>query len=430
MILTHDRKTTVILPKDPTPRESFAAEELKKYLRDSMKIEALDADEIDPDGNNFLIGGPGRNSRSADLISAEEFSENLTGPEGMYIEIRDNIILLAGSEGYDDQERGTLYTVYEFLERYLGCSFAAYSDPDVDAGEIVPRHQSLFLSNSRYVKASADRFYRAAIVQYGEAAGNPHHQPNVPFFDWLCKNRYNRILTWASVYESYKAEGLCDELEKRGIRLSVGHHESSRMWLPYFGNARFPERYRETHPEYYRLNADGSRYLPKNEDDHTGQWIYCSRNEECIAEVSKNLIAWIGENPLVDTIAFWPNDGVWEQCSCEKCAPYKKVENYTYFLGKVAERVSAVYPDVKVDMLVYVDLWECPTGVKLPSCLRIDEATWAASGQRTFGKPDGSCVFGTDFEQNLMRWKDAGAEVVYYVLYGCLPQPAAGNPHG
>ena len=95
-----------------------------------------------------------------------------------------------------------------------------------------------------------------------------------------------------------------DELDKRGIRMSVGHHESSRMWLPYFGNEYFSESYALTHPEYYRLNADGTRYTPKSKDDHTGQWIYCSRNIDCIEQISRNLIEWAKENPLVDTIAF------------------------------------------------------------------------------------------------------------------------------
>ncbi|MFQ9797986.1 MAG: hypothetical protein ACLR23_02685 [Clostridia bacterium] len=87
-----------------------------------------------------------------------------------------------------------------------------------------------------------------------------------------------------------------------------------------------------------------------------------------------NLISSIGQNPIVDIIAFWPNDELWEQCRCEKCARHSKVENYTYFQNEVAS-VSAVYPTVKIDMLVYVDLWEYPEGETLQNSLLIDEAT-------------------------------------------------------
>lgn len=423
MILTRNKKTLLLLPEQPTLRERFAAEELSRYLRRILSVETQDAQEAEPEANHFVIGGPSRNKVAGKMLDASAFRALLTGPEGIYIEIRDNFVFIAGSEGeFDDKERGTVYGVYEFLERYLSCCFAAYSDPLLKAGEIVPVMDSCVLSDGRYIKAMADRPYRTAIIQYGEAAGNPYHKLNLPFIDWMCKNRYNRILTWASVYEVYKKTGLCEELDRRGIRLSVGHHESSRMWLPYFGNEYFPEHYAETHPEYYRLNADGSRFQPKSSEDHTGQWVYCSRNADCIETIAANLNRWIDENPLVDVIAFWPNDGVWEQCSCEKCAPYSKVENYTWFQNEVAKRVNRVHPEVKLDMLVYVDLWEYPRGQKLESCLLVDEATWAASGQRKCGKPDGSCLSGTDIEKNLMAWKNAGAEVVYYDYYmGVFP---------
>ncbi len=412
MILSKNTKTVIVMPALPTEREKFAAHELATYLKRSLSVEAVFGNSPEDNANNFLIGGPSRNSAFAALIPQIEFGALLTGAEGIFIEVRDNTVLLAGSEGYNDDERGTVYAVYEFSERFLGCSLAAYSRPDSDVGETVPRCDSITISDARYVKAHADRPYRTAIIQYGEAAGNPYHQLNLPFIDWLAKNRYNRILTWASVYEAYKKTGLINELEKRGIRMSVGHHESSRMWLPYFGNEYFSEKYAITHPEYYRMNSDGTRFTPKSKDDHTGQWIYCSRNEECIKQISKNLISWIKENPLVDTVAFWPNDGISEQCHCEKCSKYSKVENYTYFQNEIAKRVS----EIKIDMLVYVDLWECPDGAKLEGCLQIDEAAWAKE-QRKCGKPDGSCLSQTEFEDNIMRWKAAGADVVYYDYY-------------
>lgn len=416
MTITTNSVIEIVLPTDPTPREQFAARELSNYLERILSVKPVLREAPGMSDYSFLIGGPGRNPVTASCISAAEFAELLTGPEGLLIDIDQTHAILAGSEGYDDFQRGAIYAVYEFLERYAGCCLAAYSAPEADAGEIVPSCKTLELPKSRYYKAQADRPYRTAIIQYGEAAGNPYHDLNLTFIDWLAKNRYNRILAWASIYEAYKELGLVEELEKRGIRMSVGHHESSRMWLPYFGNQYFSEHYAQTHPEYYRLNSDGSRYRPKSREDHTGQWIYCSRNVDCIEQVSKNLIRWIGENPAVDTIAFWPNDGIHEQCSCEKCAPYTKVENYTFFQNEVAKRISKVYPNIKIDMLVYVDLWKCPSGIELCENLQIDEAAWGQE-QRKCGKPDGSCLNGTEFEENIIAWKKTGAQVVYYDYY-------------
>ena len=350
-------------------------------------------------------------------VAETEFAERLTGAEGFYLAVQGSIAIIAGSEGFHDCRRGTLYGIYEFLERCLGCCFGAFCAEGVDAGEIVPQHESLKLEDFCYYKSSADLSYRTAIVQYSNWAANADRKLNVPFIDWLCKNRYNRILTWVSVYEKYKEIGMLAELEKRGIRLTVGHHESAATWLPHYGNDSISEHYYETHPEFFRLQADGTRFAPKTAEDRMGQWIYCSRNIACIEEISANIINWISQNPMVDIIAFWPNDGSDEQCCCEKCSKYSKVENYAYFQNEVAKRVSAKCPHIKTDMLVYQDLWRCPKHMEFCDALLIDESTWTPQGLRSAGKPDGSCLIGTDSDHNLMEWKSKCKNVVYYDYY-------------
>ena len=136
-----------------------------------------------------------------------------------------------------------------------------------------------------------------------------------------------------------------------------------------------------------------------------------------IGQMAKNICAWIDQNPAVDTVALWPHDGMAPQCTCPECSKYTKVENYTYFLNRVAHLVRQVHPHVNIDMLAYVDLWNCPEGLKLEPNIVVQEATWHETGLRTVGKPDGSCLNGTMFEQDLLRWKDAGAQVAYYEYY-------------
>lgn len=422
MVLFKNSPINILLPESPTETERFAAEELARYIKLILSADSRYACAPVAGEYNFIIGGPGRNTAAAKYISSKDFGALLTGEEGIFIDIGEETVILAGSDGKADGERGTLYAVYEFLERYAGCAFAAYSHPDVCAGEVVPTLDTLALPCTRYVKAGADRPYRTAIIQYGECAGDPEHSLNVPFIDWLAKNRYNRVLMWASIYEGYKKMGLLSEIAKRGISISVGHHESQRYWLPFYGNEYFPECYAVTHPEYYRLLPDGTRNVPASPDEPTvvvkkyDQWMYCSRNTECIERLSRNLIHWIDLNPLADTVAFWPNDGMHDQCCCEECAKYSKAENYTYFQNEVAKRVAAQRPKAKIDMLVYVDLWKCPEGASLSPNLIVDEAAWGKE-QRKCGKADGSCIIGTEFDENLAAWRNAGALTVYYDYY-------------
>lgn len=413
MKLIRNAPIAIVLPNNATTREQFAAAELEKYLKKILNVN-IDASNA---SIRFIIGGPGRNEAAKELVSSEEFSLLLTGEEGMLIRIQGNTVLIAGSEGFEDRERGTVYGVYEFLERYLGCSLAIYSEPTADVGEFVPILEELVLEDTQYVKAGSDRPYRCAIVQYGDSAGNPDHGLNISFLDWMAKNRYNRMLVWCSIYEGWKKLGLIPEIEKRGIRLSVGHHDAVNQWLPFYGNEYFPEKYSETHPEYYRLNSDGTRFQPVKPEDPWGQWVFCSRNQDCIEQLSKNLIQWITDNPVVDIVALWPMDGKYEQCCCPDCAPYHKIENYAYFLNEVAKRVAKVHPLMKMDMLLYTNLWEHPENLKLSKSLFCDMSTWAYTGLRTCGKPDGSGLVDSYYTDTLLKWKENGSEVAFYDYY-------------
>lgn len=417
MQLTKADRITIVIPKEATPREQFAAEELQKYLALMLDNRAAICDDTAcRDGFCFLIGGPERNRQSAVYLSEAAFRAAVPGPEGMLLRaVNAQTVLIAGSSWHEGEcERGTIYGVYELLERYCGCVLAAYSHPDADAGEIVPRKDVLALDDVDYCKPCADRPYRTAIVQYSNWAGNPERGLNAAFFDWLVKNRYNRFLTWTSIYEYFKKNGTLREMERRGIRFTVGHHEASRLFLPAYGNEYFPEHYYETHPEYFKLQSDGTRYLNETAG---GQLVYCCRNEDAIREVAKNVITWVADNPSVDVLALWPNDGIKDQCTCPACAKHSKIENYCHFNNSVAKLVNKVHPHLRFDMLIYVDLWDCPDGLQLEPSILIDEATWHDTGLRTTGKPDGSSLNGTHFEKNLLKWKQTGAEVVYYDYY-------------
>lgn len=421
MHFSSNSKITIVLPEEPTSRESFAAEELSKYLSEIFGCCPEIRAELPSSGEKIIIGGPERNRAACGLITEGEFDSLVPGPEGIFIKTygTDALLLAGSSKNPTECERGTIYAVYELLERFFGASFAAYVNPEIAGGNKIPKLLEFELRDAEYIKPAADLKYRAAIVQYGDNDCGATRKLNIPFFDWLVQNRYNRILTWCGVYDEYRKNGMVEEAEKRGLRFTVGHHSASKTFLPPYGNEYFEKHYFEENPEYYKLLADGRRFVP---DDWYGQWIFCSRNEELIAEISENIIKWINENPSVDTIAFWPQDGIADQCTCEVCSKYTKVCNYTYFLNSVAKRVSLVHPYTKIDMLAYFDLWTPPEELKLEPCLLVDESTWYTTGLRTCGKPDGSGILGTHYEENLIKWREKGAEVVFYDYYmGVFP---------
>ena len=212
-----------------------------------------------------------------------------------------------------------------------------------------------------------------------------------------------------SCYEQIKELGQLPELEKRGITLTVGHHQAIFKFLP-------PARYRNEHPEYYRLLSNGERYTPKDLKVFDGQWLLCSRNEECVQTVADNILQWLEENPLVDTVAFWPNDGKDADCCCPQCSKYSKTENYLYFNNELSRLIAKKRPDVKIDALVYMDLWDCPDGTRLGDNMVIDVAM-CTDTFRPYGERNGKCLLGTTYEKSLREYRAACPNVVAYEYY-------------
>lgn len=414
MLISKDKMagTVIILPAEPTEREAFAASELQKYIKRIIGAEpVIRSDREDSFEQMIAIGGPERNAVTKGFLSEEEFDRMVPGPEGFCIKTYGEHLILAGSSKNSNEcERGTVYAVYEFLERFAGCSLAAYSKQGVSAGEYLGEPGAIELSDISYIKPCADVPYRAAVVQYSSHGVGMNHELNIPFLDWLCKNRYNYIFTWNGVYENFKKNGMLQESIKRGILFKVGHHDAIDTLLPQMGNQYFPEHYYETHPEYYKLMENGERFRMT---DHWGQMILCSRNEDCIRQLSENLIQWFRQNPQVKIFSLMNKDGTAPQCCCEKCIGKTKVENYVYMINEIAKNLKKAIPDVTLNMLAYTDLWEAPQ-MQLESNVSVTESTWHITGLRTVGKPDGSCLAGTFFEENLLNWKAKGADVSYY----------------
>lgn len=403
---------TIALPLNCTPRENFAAKELQKYLN---KICGVQANITVGEGEyTIAVGGPERNAVTAKYITEEEFDTLVPGPEGIYINDFGNCLVVAGSsKNQNERERGTIYAAYELLERFAGCSFAAYVKEGVPGGELIPQSEALDFTGIFYAKAKCDVAMRGAIVQNSSHGKDNQYALMTDFFDWLSKNRFNYIYTWNKVYEGFKTNGLLEMCEERGYILIVGHHDAIDTMLPAHGNKYFPEEYFKTHPEYYKLNEDGTRFEMVN---NWGQMVLCSRNEEMINQLADNMISWLNQNPLVKVYNWSHKDGTAPQCCCDKCKPYTKSSNNIYMLNKVVEKVAKVHPDVLICTIAYTDMWEPPEDIpQVHPNLMLSEATWHITGLRKTGKPDGSCLQGTLFEDNMLAWKNKyNMPVVYY----------------
>ncbi len=405
MKLCNNTSVVIALPENPLATEQFAAEELAKYLKQSIGIDAPITNKVGEGAYPFVIGCPARNAAACAFISAEDFAATVPGPEGLYISIGEQGTLIAGSEDGDGFNRGALYAVYEYLERYWNCCFGAYTKPGILGGEIVPTYDELTLPNEVYCKEKCDLITRGAILQYNNWVWDAEHELNASFFDYLVKNRYNAIATWVGIYEQWKDMGLLPELEKRGLSVSAGHHHAFTTWLPPYGNKHFPTRYVEEYPEYFRLQEDGTRWKPDEGDIFGGQIAWCCHNMEMIDTLADNISRWLDKNPVVRSFGFPPNDGKAPVCCCDGCKDHTKMENYLFFANNLIERVQKRHPLVRMGIGAYSDLHACPEDMQVHEGLSVDQSVWGGNGLRYVGSPDGSGFIGTEFDENMQAFR-------------------------
>ena len=72
----------ILIPKDATPRESFAASELKKYLELMLDASVRITDESGGNNARFIIGGPERNFTCAATRHSNTLHESAPGENG------------------------------------------------------------------------------------------------------------------------------------------------------------------------------------------------------------------------------------------------------------------------------------------------------------------------------------------------------------
>ena len=189
MKISKNSTVSIVLPKDATQREQFAGEELQKYIRLICGAQLqIVTDAQACEGQCIAIGGPERNACTKQWISEEAFDREVPGPEGIMIRSFENGLVLAGSsKNSNELERGTVYAVYELLERFCGCSFGAFTKQDVPGGELVPQQETLCLENLSYVKARSDVPYRSDVLQYAyqDRSYCPDYELNIAFLDWM-----------------------------------------------------------------------------------------------------------------------------------------------------------------------------------------------------------------------------------------------------
>jgi antitoxin (DNA-binding transcriptional repressor) of toxin-antitoxin stability system len=389
----------IVLPADSNSIAQFAAQELQAFLTQSLGQSIPIVDLPQDQGVNLII------SKNADALQLGLDVASLPR-DGFYIHVHQNNVYLLGRDDQSvvmDQviekglwaqcfERGTLFAVYDFLERFVGVRF--YFPGDM--GTIIPSHNDLIIKRIER-RDRPDMTVRRTTLHSGQ-----WYDPSV---DDKQQQRQLNLYQYRMRFET---------------QYLPSNHGLTRLGLL--------ERFGETHPEYFALMSNGQRDHRSDIASlkHPGHLCYNSRiKDEIIADA---MSFFKGENASIrGIIAGWHRGKpahAWSQaafgsgvfnlmladgrryCQCDLCRPNlsgskEQASQYLwqYFID-IAQQVNTQFkqqhpqlPQPVFSTTAYAD-YRLPPDNPLPENYLIQVATYGPwrDSQSAAGKRDDQLI--------------------------------------
>jgi hypothetical protein len=315
----------IIIPEKANVIEIQAATVFQDYINRISGVRIPIASDITkPVDNEILIGNVNRDE-------LKDIPVSKLAKDGLYIRNTGKKLVIAGGT-----EKGVLYGVYTFLEKYLGCR--KYTSTVT----VVPKQKSIVL------KAIND-------MQLPSFDYRDNFYPDVAKGNILKRTPVGEYQTWHKLDNCF------------------GMPDTGNEWGEFvhtFDGLLSTKEYGVSHPEYFSY-YDGIRHPGANLQGRVDAQL-CLSNPEVLEIVCKNLKAKIDANPGAIYWSVSQNDNV-KYCQCPKCkeidekyasfSPGSKMygthANSLYspigmgsmltFVNKVAER----FPDKIISTLAY-----------------------------------------------------------------------------
>ncbi len=367
-------RAMIVLPAEAGPRsvEAGAARMLADHLAlmSGARLDIRREDELGPatvEGgrlafrqhgghDTFILVGEGEAARRLGITS-----EGL-GPGGIVMKTHGNVLTLLGPAAESDNA-GTRHAVIELLES-LG---VRYLWPG-ETGRVVPKRETVAAGpfDVRFAPPIGQRRIRIARMTDRSLTGLARLQ--LTREEWDEAARQARAMEGDAGWTTWHRLG-------GNIGIGGGHAGAGLRggW----------EEHGEEHPEWFALQADGTR----SQAGVGNRWRLCKSNPALIEFVAADIVARLDENPVLRCVSLSPNDGGYSShCMCEACkrldppeAPtvrflvFEKVgqsrrheieypaltDRMVWYWNQIAERVTKVHPDVLFLAEAY-SLWSTP----------------------------------------------------------------------
>lgn len=366
-----DNKFIITYPDNSLPVEKTASEELAKYigLSTGAKAEIISEGNLKGEDSGDAYIGQCR------FTKAQDFQIGKFKQEEFNIVVKGGKLFINGDDGKGDpfapdNRTGTLFGVYDFLEKEVG---VAWIWPGI-SGEDVPKLKELHLP--QFSRTDSPR-----LIYRGVKFSSAYKESKA--FDTELKYWFKKMkLSW--IPKAWTGHSWGNYITKTGM--DKQHPE----WLALWGGERREPHCCTSNKEFRDYIVEQCLNNPINKD----KWI----------------------------VSISPNDG-YGFCECEKCRaldvpgtdyncanPNLSNRHWDY-ANYIAKEVKKRNPELNVAMLAYTSYTNPPTNIdKFADNLFVSLCFSAAYSVRPDKKKE--------FQENILKWKSLGAKLVDYEYWG------------
>jgi hypothetical protein len=337
----------IVIPESATISEQKAAAVLQDYL---IKISGTALPVVSSGKTKssceIVLG---QNERLDELNTGINFNE--LGKDGFVIKTDTLRLIIAGGSG-----KGTLFGVYSFLEKYMGCRM--YS-PEV---KIIPKREKIVLGNIN------DK--QIPVIRFRDTHYRVSWDPE--YTDWHKLNH-----------------------DEHGDRPEWG------LFVHTFNTLLPPEVYFRDHPEYYAFR-DGKR-IPTQ---------LCLSNPEVVKIVIQNLRKKIAANPDALYWSVSQNDNR-QYCMCDNCRAIDEREgspsgSIITFVNQVARQ----FPEKMISTLAYEYTRRAPETIKPDKNVNIMLCSIEMRRDRPFAEAADSVS--KAFVRDVKDWSKIASDIIVW----------------
>lgn len=364
---------TIVIPDEQSVAVNYAASELQSFIEQATGAKLQISRESHAIYGPAFLVGPSKRAQKTGLVAQVK---TLTGDGVLIKTVGKDIVLLGGND------RGQLYSVYCFLEKYLGVRFLAYDCT------VVPKHETLKLAKIDY-SYSPPFIYREELYYHT-------HKWEFAARQKLNGGNMNQVLSrpWPGK----------DELIP-GIVIAPFAHSISAI-IP-------SSKYHAEHPEYFGL-VNGVRR------GGTIGTQACFTNPDVERITKEYILNFIEKHPTVASVDVSQMDaypGDYGACECENCKAVEKEEGAQMgpilrLVNSVADVVKEKYPDKFVDTLAYQYTIIPPKITKPRDNVIIRLCHWGCYFHGIEGED-----LSKDYRAAIDGWREAGASHIWVWHY-------------